>query len=820
MRFFLESKYKIIINIILLFIVLLILFNSHEFERKINNFSFETLKTILGEQTPDSNIVLITISENDISQIGPWPLKRSYYALLINKLTELGAKKIGFEILLSDKFVNLSVYDKLLDNEIIRSGKVVLSSVGFGGDSKNKNVVDSIIYSAPLYRNSNIKSGHLNFYENFGFDIPLVLISNDKNELSFSAALADLKIEDVKNEIKKVNFVSSWKKFKHYETVEFFEEVKNNLSFEKNIKDKIIIIGVTENTIAKEISSVYNVDSPGLVLHAFALDNILQNRFINDSIFNFSRVFFSILAFLFILGFNKKPYNYKIYGLILALIMLIVISLFLLNFNIIVSYSFYLIPLLVLLILEFGIYILEKRELLKGKISEAEVLKNLLSSKENELKNLEEESKLRGENESRQLLEKIKNLQNDIKRLTVKEEDNIKLEDENVEKKSSYFEGIVYRSKGMESVVSTIQKVAPVDATVLILGESGTGKELVAQALHKLSNRKSNNFVAVNCSALSENLLESELFGSVKGAYTGSVSDKIGRFEFADKGTFFLDEIAETSENFQAKLLRVIQNREFEKVGSNKTQKIDIRIIAATNKNLIDAVKEKSFREDLYYRLNVISIELTPLRERKEDIEPLTLYFIEKEEKDFSISKAAMDAIENHNWKGNVRELEGVIKRAVIFARSSERNMIQLQDLPNEIASASTMTFDEIVLDSLRNKEFSHSSIIETAKELEVSRTLISENFRGILFRTFVNLDFNIEKTVFEISGKDDKTVYEKIKSKLDKYLINIFTDIKKLSERDFESVKEKLNSKYKNLPQKFHFYLDEIIKYSLKEKV
>lgn len=817
MKYFFKIKNKIFVNAVILAAVFTFLFTSETVERKVNNFSFDLFKSALGEDAPDTNIVLIKISENDISQIGPWPLKRSYYALLINKLTELGAAKIGLEILLSDRFVTLSVYDQLLDNEIERSGKVVLSSVGFGSNKKNKTRIDSLQFSAPFKRNVNIKSGHLNFYENFGIEIPIVLISAEKNEPAFSAVLSNYELNE-KQELKTINFISGADKFHQYELLEFFNEANNNKDFYLSIKNKIVIIGVTEPTISQKIKTNFNNELPGLFLHAFAVDNFLQNRFIDKSSVDFSKLLFLILFFVLNIVLNKKEIKRVIFFQIGTFFVLVITSILLLNFNIVFAYSYFILPLAALVISNSIFYYFDKRELLEGKISEAEVLKNLLTAKENQLKQLENELSFQNSIESNNLIEKIKILQNDIKRLSIKEEDNIKLEEE--VKGINNFEGIVYCSKSMANVVSTIKKVAPEDATVLILGESGTGKELVARALHNLSKRSNNKFVAVNCSALSENLLESELFGSVKGAFTGAVSDKIGRFEYADKGTIFLDEIAETSDNFQAKLLRVIQNREFEKVGSTQTQKLDVRIIAATNKNLSEAVKEKTFREDLYYRLNVITIELPPLRERKEDIESITLFFINKEEKDFSISKAAMDALINYNWKGNIRELESVIKRAVIFARSAGRKLIQLQDLPEEIASASTMSFDEIVLESLREKQFSHSSIIETAKELEVSRTLISENFRGILFRAFVNFEFDIEKAALKTAGNEKSEIIERVKSKLDKYLINIFTDVNKLNEKEFEKVKEKLNSKYKNLPQKFHFYLDEIIKYSInKEK-
>ncbi len=381
----------------------------------------------------------------------------------------------------------------------------------------------------------------------------------------------------------------------------------------------------------------------------------------------------------------------------------------------------------------------------------------------------------------------------------------------------NFFE-IIYHSKIMTNIVDLIKRIAPEEASILILGESGTGKELVAKAIHQLSKRNDKNFVAVNCGALSDTLLESELFGHVKGAFTGAVADKIGRFEAADKGTIFLDEIAETSENFQVKLLRVIQTGDFEKVGSSKTFHADVRVIAATNKNIESAVREKKFREDLYYRLNVIKIELPPLRERKEDIEILARHFLLNDSNEIQLSRAAMDALNNYKWKGNVRELEGVIKRAVIFTKFSGRKLIQITDLPEEIVKNLKFNFENLVLESLRDKGFSHSSINETARELgNVSRTLVSENFRGFAFKIYVENNFDFDKTVQIISGIEDEEVILRVRNKLKTFLNNVEKDSVNLEGNSFDEIKFKLNSKFKNLPQKFHFYLEEIIRNFIK---
>ncbi len=242
---------------------------------------------------------------------------------------------------------------------------------------------------------------------------------------------------------------------------------------------------------------------------------------------------------------------------------------------------------------------------------------------------------------------------------------------------------IIGRSKQLQEITTNIQKVAPTNATVLIHGESGTGKELFARALHFLSTRKDAPFVAINSAAIPRELLESELFGYERGAFTGADARKLGKLELADKGTVFLDEIGDMDLALQAKILRVIQEQVIERVGGNRPIKIDVRIVAATNKDITTAVENKTFREDLFYRLNVFPITIAPLRERREDIPPLAQHFLTKYSTEvrkgpLTIAEEAVEILMKFPWKGNVRELENVIERAVIYA---EGGVIRPQDL-------------------------------------------------------------------------------------------------------------------------------------------
>ena len=253
------------------------------------------------------------------------------------------------------------------------------------------------------------------------------------------------------------------------------------------------------------------------------------------------------------------------------------------------------------------------------------------------------------------------------------------------------FERIIGNSAALESVLEQVEQVAPTDSTVLIEGETGTGKELIAHAVHNASQRCGRAFIKLNCAAIPLDLLESELFGHEKGAFTGAIAKKIGRFEMADRGTLFLDEVGDIPSALQPKLLRVLQEQEFERLGSGHTHKVDVRLVAATNRNLMKMVARGQFRDDLYYRLNVFPILLPPLRERREDIPALVTHFVKMFSRRMgkqvdSIPQETMAAFQWHSWPGNIRELQNLVERAVILLRDGvlpnplHKNQAQLME--------------------------------------------------------------------------------------------------------------------------------------------
>jgi len=337
--------------------------------------------------------------------------------------------------------------------------------------------------------------------------------------------------------------------------------------------------------------------------------------------------------------------------------------------------------------------------------------------------------------------QELKDALREVKRLKTRLEQENKYLQQEI-KLTKNFEEIISQSKKFKKVLSLVEQVSKTNATVLILGESGTGKELIARAVHNISGRKNRPMVKVNCAALPATLIESELFGHEKGAFTGAIARKVGRFELADGGSIFLDEIGEIPVELQPKLLRVLQEGEFERLGNSATIKVDVRVIAATNVNLLDAITKGTFREDLYYRINVFPIQIPSLRERKEDVPLLTRHFLLKYNAQFGkkidlITERVIDDLVRYDWPGNVRELENVIERAVII---SNENKLEIGDaIPKESNSATkekSITLDDNerthILNILKRTHWRISGEKGAAKILDINRTTLEARMKKL----------------------------------------------------------------------------------------
>jgi len=308
----------------------------------------------------------------------------------------------------------------------------------------------------------------------------------------------------------------------------------------------------------------------------------------------------------------------------------------------------------------------------------------------------------------------------------------------------SCFEDIVGKSQGLRRVLEQVAIVAPTDSTVLLHGETGTGKELIARAIHNLSSRRERAYVRMNCAAIPSGLLESELFGHEKGAFTGALIQRKGRFELADGGSLFLDEIGDISLELQPKLLRAVQEQEFERLGSSKTISVNVRLIAATHRDLPAMIREEKFREDLFYRFNVFPIEIPPLRDRREDIPLLVNYFVSKlsqrmRKQITSVSRQTMEVLTNHSWRGNVRELANFIERAVILTRGDELEVPISELRPSSeigVVSSSISSFRQaesnVITDALRAAAGRIAGKGGAAERLGLKRTTLQNKIRRL----------------------------------------------------------------------------------------
>jgi formate hydrogenlyase transcriptional activator len=310
------------------------------------------------------------------------------------------------------------------------------------------------------------------------------------------------------------------------------------------------------------------------------------------------------------------------------------------------------------------------------------------------------------------------------------------------------FEQIIGQSAALEAVFEQVECVAPTDSTVLIQGETGTGKELIARAIHNISSRCGRSFVRLNCAAIPLDLLESELFGHEKGAFTGAIAQRIGRFEMADKGTLFLDEVGDIPAALQPKLLRVLQEQEFERLGSTRTRQVDVRLVAATNRDLTEMMKRGEFRNDLYYRLNIFPIRIPPLRERREDIPLLVQYFMQKYARRMgkrieTVPPATMQKLVDWSWPGNVRELQNMIERGVILSRGfvleiplTELEQSAIPALGDNHGGATLEAFErQHILQALRDTSWVIGGPSGAAARLGLNRSTLNARMRKLEIR-------------------------------------------------------------------------------------
>lgn len=823
--------------------------------------------SLRGTFPPDSSILITYIDDNAVRAIG-WPLKRNFYALLLKTLTDLHVRAVGVEVMFEDANVEYPEYDELLAGVIRSSGAVVLPAYFDGLDREGISAPDSVsaqfVYPGvrgPALRGKNIHLpissllsqsagvGHLNFEREC--DVPLFVASGAGHVPAFALELLRVACGADRSGVSMeggrirvigrksqtafstesdgsivLYFPGSINAFPAYPFMEILRSYDALRAGRvprvplSSFRDKIVLVGVVAEGRSRFFSTPIESRTPSILLHAAFLDNAMHQRFLTSSPFWATGLLGSLVGIIIgwaVVLLNRRN-RWIVGGTAVVLVLAGSQALFSQrSFNLPVA------PLLLSgLLAGVTAYLVRQREV-RRHVNVLQEEKNRvliqLRDREEKLEVLEKEllnvRRAQSPGRAAELQEEIRKYRAEIRTLSSRADDMEVFRPDQADPGSppGEFDGLLYDPNGpVGPVIQFVGKIAGSNAPVLILGESGTGKELIARAIHNRSNRRSGPFVAVNCGALSESLLESELFGHEKGAFTGAVKDRMGRFELAHGGTIFLDEIGEVSEGFQVKLLRVVQEGEIERVGGNRTIKVDVRVVAATHRDLKDRVKLGSFREDLYYRLNVLTVSIPPLRERSMDIPLLVRHFLKREGGELTISRNGMEALLNFRWPGNVRELESAVKRAVLLARAEHRTMITVKDFTEEVISNArqAVAVEEQILDALREKGFSRSSISETAEELGgLSRGTVAEYLRGECLKKFVETRFDRDATATQIALTGDQSVADRVGKKLEEYLHNLAEGVDR--SQPWELARTALRPKTKNLPQRYHACLETV---------
>lgn len=814
--------------------------------------------TLRGHQPADTNIILVYIDNEAVQTLG-WPVRRNFHALMMRALADLRVGAIGIEMQFEERNQEYPEYDELLAAMTASAGNVVLSSYVRSVEQIPVVPKDSLYAGVHVaLRGENLRTplprlraaaagiGHVNLAEGSGY--PLFLSSADGVVPCFplevlrvylGAPHANVRYDGSSLRIDGANGsvmlnvpggiahiyapgrITTFAAYPFLEVLKSYDALRSDLQPRiplSAFRGKIVLMGVVAEGRSVFIDTPVDERLPSLALHGAFLDNALQGRFlsvINPAVVALVGLLAGVACVWSVLAW-RPPVNLVLPSALVAGLVLTSFFLFAASSVIMPLVQ----PVAVAVISTVAAFFYKHRSVVRRLTileQERDSISALLRDREAKVAMLEQEminlEAQRDEERTRELLEEIRRYKAEIRELSARADDMDEFVAGTDLAAPEVFEGIVFiRTGPMGEAVDFIRKISASRASVLVLGESGTGKELVARAIHKLSDRASGPFVAVNCGALAESLLESELFGHEKGAFTGAIKGKPGRFELAHGGTIFLDEIGDVSEGFQLKLLRVLQEGEFERVGSSRTLKVDVRVIAATNRDPKEQMKAGKFREDLYYRLNVLTVELPPLRERHEDIPVLAHHFVQREGGGLCLSKNVMDALMHYSWPGNVREMESVVQRAVLLAKADRRAMITMKDLPEELASVARQAaaIEEQILDSLREKGFSRSAITETAAELGgLNRGTVAEYLRGECLKAFAENSFNLDLTVERISLGRDADINDRVRKKLIEYLANL-TDAVGTSQ-PWEDSRKALKPKTKNLPQRYHGHLERV---------
>jgi len=720
---------------------------------------------ILLNQIPHSDPQMISISGKDLKSINSsWPIDRRWYGVLINDLQQAGANRIFIDLAFANEDIIHPESDRFLYNTLNKFQNVFLLS------EKNEIKDDSVRVFGKyfLYKNR--------FFTPFSYNIGidnngLILEKSDTSSLIY--------------------FLNDQTGFQNNILI----DLPDSIPFKSYNLTEVL----TQKIDFKGKDVVLYLSFPGITSYVYSGKNKKAFSTTETQIWIYSQIekhdyklMKPILFFVFFFGLCLLPSftfllrNQRNILPIISILLNVTIYLIFLSINIYTPNYWLFLNLIP--VIQLGYYYYKKRVYL---------LDNNLNETEKRISVVPDSPELN------ELKYKLKYYE------TITAQSDIIAKSDVIEKS-----GIIYGSNSpLEKVLQKANEVAKNDIPVMIYGESGTGKEKLAQFIHLNSNRADKPFIAVNCGSLNENLIESELFGYEPGAFTGAVKQKVGRFEQANHGILFLDEIGETSPSFQVKLLRVLQEGVFERVGGIKPINVSVRIIAATHRNLELLVKEGKFREDLFYRLNGVTISIPALRYRQNDIPALFSAFLNKIDSSIKVSDQLIDWLKIQTWKGNIRELKSATDRAVINANMNKRSFLIPEDfeLPASIVPIQPTQIHLSILEGLRKNQFKHRVISKVSDELSLHRMTVTEYFRGWIIHFLLKNNFEKKSVMDSIKGAVEPENKDQYQNRINEYIDSILSKIS-------EGISEGLTAeqitvlKFKNLPSVFEEDLLQLI--------
>ncbi|KAA3658265.1 MAG: CHASE2 domain-containing protein [Calditrichaeota bacterium] len=795
-----------------------------------DNILYDLFYEIRGERNLPDNVLFVFLDEQDIQVLGGWPLTRDYWGYVIHQTGKAGAKAIAIDVLFTTENQLFREYDKTLVEFTAAAGNVILPIALEVVPQADSVFVNEIIHPFPDLNKAVKAVGFANLgdettvrrvpvsvrhkgkeYNSFGVELARALRA-DSNE-QFSGLLP----EDDYLEINYAGLVAPEESISFLEYLQALREDAAALQ----LQDKLVLIAPIAPGLPIVRHTPFADVTPASLIHLNVAENILRQNALQRVPWFFHGLIMVMAGFVIFLAFWNISIRQSAVVLISIVVGYVVLSYFLFaHASFILPIFYHLLSFVLFSLLVY--YEKEKQNKITYQAHSNRLWQEIMQKQrtiddaEKELFTMRKQlqfEQAKSENAAQEKEKKIREKQQEVSNLQKQLNDLQAFEKPAMDrKKVAKITGIIHADNSpLNAVIDLVQTISDDDIPVLIMGETGTGKEVLAQAIHNKSRRHNKPFVAVNCGALSESLLESELFGHEKGAFTGAQSLRRGRFELANGGTIFLDEISETSPAFQARLLRVLQEGVIERLGGERTIRINVRCIAACNQDIRKLVDAGAFRADLYYRLNGFPIVLPALRQRSVDIPILATHFLHKYDfDDLKFSETVLESLRSYAWPGNIRELENTVRRMGILAKSEQKSLIQTQHLPEDIRTfrqeieeiADYAPLEEQILTRLRELKFSRAAISQTARLLgNKDRGTITEYLRGLCFESFVQNEFDREKAAAALAGTNDSEVIKRVFAKLDSYLKNL----------DPEQ-KGRNHSQYKGLPQKYHPKLDAVL--------